>query len=110
MKLPKLKHWYHATTIERAQQIVQDGCLKAAWIDGIYMTNKQNYSETFVKMRGHSEWAVIKIPSSRLDRTQLHISTDHAFEVPKDFVSVRYIGGPIPVVAEDISCWESDKT
>lgn len=108
MRLPKLKHWYHATTIDRAEQIIKDGYLKPAWIDGIYMTNRDIYSERFVRMRGANQWALIKVPADRLDRTQLHISNDHAFEVPEDFISVRYIGGTIPVIDDDVSFWQSE--
>jgi hypothetical protein len=107
MRLPKLKYWYHATTVDRAEKILQDGCIKAAWVDGIYLANTNPYAGGFVRMRGHSEWAVFKIPRSRLDVKKIAVSDDHNPRFfPKDLIAVRYLDQEISVSTQDVEFYE----
>lgn len=107
MKLPKLKHWYHATTHERAEQILRDGCIKNMW-DAIYMANSRQYAGGFMRMKGLNEWVVFKIPTHRLNRQYLNLSNDHAPQFfPRDLVCVQYRADSIPVSPEDAYCMEA---
>ena len=107
MKLPKLKYWYHATTLDRANQIIFDGYIKPGWIDGIYLANTENYASGFVRMRGNSKWAVFKIPRKRLNVKSLTISDDHNPSFfPEDLICARYSEPQIDITEDDVECWE----
>ena len=108
MKVPKLKYLYHATSNERAELILKDGIIKPSF-DGIYFTNSVRYASGFVKMRGLEEWAVFKIPSSRINRKYLHLGDDHNPRFfPKDLIVTVYLGGIIEVSEDDVDYYEID--
>lgn len=104
MKLPKVKYWYHATTLEAAEKIRQQGQLRPA-IDGIYFANTNQNASTFMMLRGLSRWAVVRVPGQQL-RPHLEISTDHCFAVPDGCHFAVYRGGIVRVTEDQIDIWE----
>lgn len=107
MKLPKLKYWYHATSIEKAHEIVWAGYIKPSF-DGIYFANSSQYAGGFMRMRGLEEWVTFKIPRDRLDAKQLFLGQDHNPSFyPKDLVVAQYDGGIVFVNEEDCLVYEA---
>jgi hypothetical protein len=98
MKLPKLKYYYHATTVENADKILKKGFLvpqeykSTGTSPGVFFANSPQNAGHFLKLRGHDQYVVFKVPRERFKMD--HMFPGGADKFPKQFnmLCVRYLG------------------
>lgn len=108
MKLPKKKkHWYHATTIDKAEKIINQGLLKDISGLGLYFANRCDYAAGFVHMNDIPNFdqpvVVFKIPTKDIPNIQLGCDHNPAF-FPKDLITAVSFGCEIPVSINNYDC------
>jgi hypothetical protein len=95
MKLPKLKYWYHATSIETADKIVACGYLipqahKGDITAGVFFANTMRNAGSFCAMRGLKKYVVFKIPRDRFIRQNMFDNPADKSTDP-DMFTMRYL-------------------
>ena len=115
MSLPKLKNWYHATTYDHAEKILECGYLipqehKTGSSLGVFFSNSKENAGYFLSLRGHSKYIVFKVPRSRLNSKLIHESDAHKTLPGSNMICIRYLE-QVPVGGKDIlpitdeRCW-----
>ena len=104
MKLPKKKYWYHGTTVEKCDSIMESG-LKDTWA-GLYFANRRDYAGNFARMKDRdinakSHVVVFKIPTERIPNLELGCDHNPMF-FPKDLIAAVSYDCSIPVTMDDI--------
>jgi len=110
MKVPKLRNWYHATDRATALRILQQGYLvpqehAPGTTAGIFFANTQANAGTWMRLRGLTQYAVFKIPRTRLDTALIHDNPASKFDLDQ-MQCMRYLS-VIKVLEQDVS-WIED--
>lgn len=69
--LRTVKKWYHATTLELADQILSDGYIIPGDQNVVYLAARREDAGFFLKARGHSKYAMFEIQRRDLDGNKL---------------------------------------
>ena len=69
--MTKIKNWYHATTLENAQKIIDCGYLvpqshKGYTSFGVFLSQSRHQAGMWCKLRGYDEYVVFKVRSLAL--------------------------------------------
>lgn len=114
MTLPKLKYWYHATTIELADKIIASGYLvpqphKDNMSLGVFFANTLSNAGHWLAIRGHSEYVVFKIPRSRLNTKEMRIGGADRMPKELNMICMRHLD-IVPVTAADMTPVNDNRT
>jgi len=95
MKLRKITKWYHATTLEATQSILECGYIMPNKDQMIFLATSREDAGFFLNARGHNKYAIFEIHRRDIDNSCL-------FENPasKNMLSSVYTK-PIPVTAKN---------
>lgn len=95
MKLRKITKWYHATTLEIAQEILDCGFIMPNKEQMIFLATSKEDAGFFLNARGHNKYAIFEIHRRDIDNSCL-------FENPasKNMLSSIYTK-PIPVTVKN---------
>lgn len=69
-KLRTVTKWYHATTVDNARSIIQDGCIKS-FGKAVFLASKKEHAMEFVAMKGETECVVFTVRRNDLDKNEL---------------------------------------
>ena len=103
MKLRKVTKWYHATSLEAAQQILDCGYIMPNTDHMIFLATNKEDAGFFLNARGHSKYAIFEIHRRDIDNMCL-------FENPasKNMLSSVYTK-PISVTAKNCRLVEDNR-
>ena len=92
MTLPKLKNWYHATSVETAEKILEQGYLVPQTPAGVWFANSGENAGMWANLRGLKEYVVFKIPRTRLNTSDIVEGNIHSKNFDSvNMVTMRYI-------------------
>jgi len=107
MKLPKLKNWYHATTLDNAKKILAAGYLipqehrTGGLTLGVFFANTKSNAGIWMAQRGHKEYVVFTVPRNRFDTDQMFIGGADRMPQEINMICMRY-QGIVPVSTKDV--------
>ena len=96
IKLRKVQKWYHATTLEAAQQILDCGYIMPNANQMIFLANSKEDAGFFMNARGHKEYAIFQIHRRNIEQKRLLQNP-----ATPNMLTAVYVK-PIPVDAKDI--------
>lgn len=103
MKLRKITKWYHATTLESAEQILDCGFIMPNKNQMIFLaTNKQD-AGFFMNARGNNKYAIFQIHRRNIEQKRLIQNP-----ATPNMLSAVYVK-PIPVTAKDVIIAQDDR-
>ncbi len=71
MKLRKITKWYHATTLEAAQSILECGYIKPNKDGMIFLATSKADAGMFLNARGHNKYAIFQIHRRDIEQKRL---------------------------------------
>lgn len=83
--LRTIKKWYHATTLELADQILSDGYIIPNSSNMIFLASTREDAGVFPRARGHSKYAMFEIQRRDLDGNKLFTNP-----ATRDIISAVY--------------------
>ena len=113
MKLPKLKHWYHATDIDTANKIIECGYLipqrhKDNLTLGVFFANTMPNAAQWMMLRGITDYVIFKIPRSRLNTKEMRLGGADRMPKQMNMICMRHLD-KVKVLAEDGIVCQSPK-
>jgi len=113
MKLPKLKHWYHATDIDTANKIIDSGYLlpqphKGDLTAGVFFANTMQNAAQWMMLRGITDYVIFKIPRTRLNSNKMFLGQADRMPKEMNMICMRYLDS-VKVQAQDGKVCQSPK-